>query len=160
MHLSLLRAFPLLSFASFGLLCLQVSSVSNFHPDMWRRKWPLIRAHLLSCALERKDAEKKNTAGMCGECSQWIVHSGLPQPRWRVLPRSKALRCAMRTQSQVSRASCALPRSKPLRLQVHHEGRVSGMPSVLCTSQVQAAQALGYTASTQSQLGHASYQGS
>ena len=83
--------------------------------------------------------KKKNTAGMCGECSQWIDHTGLPQPKVACTSQvqaSQALRCAMRTQSQMSHASCALPRSKPLRLQVHHKGTVSGMPCVLCTSQV------------------------
>ena len=37
-----------LFFFYFGFLCLQVSSVSNFCPDTWGRRWSLIQAHLFS----------------------------------------------------------------------------------------------------------------
>ena len=64
---------------------------------------------------------QKNTAGICGECSQWIDHTGLPQPKVACTSQvqaSQALRCAVRTQSQVSRC-------------------------ISCTSQIQASQAPG-----------------
>ena len=43
-----------LFFVYFGFLCLQVSSVSNFHPDTRGRWWTLFYAHLFSCAVGRE----------------------------------------------------------------------------------------------------------
>ena len=39
---------------SFGFLCLQASSVSNFHPDTNGGWWSLIQAHLFSCVVGRE----------------------------------------------------------------------------------------------------------
>ena len=123
MQLSLLGEFPLLSFASFGLLCLQVSSVSNFHPDMRRRKWPLIRAHLLSCALERERHLKKKKK-YC-----WHV--------WGVLTVDRSHWVA------TAQGGMYFPGPSFSGSQVCHEDTVPDEPCVLCTSQIQASQAPG-----------------
>ena len=64
-----------LFFVYFGFLCLQVSSVSNFHPDTRGQRWSLIQAHLFSCAVGREE-----------HCKQiyWCVGGVLavPGPHW------------------------------------------------------------------------------
>ena len=44
-----------LFFVYFDFLCLQVSSVSNFHSDTRGRRWLFIQAHLFSCAVRREE---------------------------------------------------------------------------------------------------------
>ena len=44
-----------LFFVYFGFLCLQVASVSDFHPDTRGQRWSLIQAHLFSCAVGREE---------------------------------------------------------------------------------------------------------
>ena len=89
MHLSLLGQFPLLCL--FGFLLLQLSSVSNSHPDTRRQRWPLIQAHLFSGAVE--EGHYKQIALACvGSTHPGWDTLGLHSPRWCVLPRSTLLR--------------------------------------------------------------------
>ena len=44
-----------LFFVYFGFLCLQISSVSNFHPDTSGQRWLFIQAHLSNCAARREE---------------------------------------------------------------------------------------------------------
>ena len=57
------------------------------------QKWPLIQAHLLSCAVAREGYCKQNTAEMCGVdvLAMDGPHGSHHSPRWHALPRSKAL---------------------------------------------------------------------
>ena len=63
-------------FVYFGFLCLQVSSVSNFHPDTRGRRWSLIQAHLFSFSMGREE-NCKQIPLMCVVCvcSVWATLS-------------------------------------------------------------------------------------
>ena len=97
--------------------------MSNFHPDMRRRKWPLIRAHLLSCALERERHLKKKKK-YC-----WHV--------WGVLTVDRSHWVA------TAQGGMYFPGPSFSGSQVCHEDTVPDEPCVLCTSQIQASQAPG-----------------
>ena len=61
---------------------------------------------------------KTNTAGMCGECSQWMDYTGLPQPKvvctsW--VHTAQAPGCFAMVLSQMDPVLHELPRSQPLR---------------------------------------------
>ena len=56
---------------------------------------------------------KTHMDGMCGECSQWMDHTGLPQPK--VVHTAQAPGCSARALSQVDPVLHELPRSKRLR---------------------------------------------
>ena len=125
--------------------------------------------------------KKKNTAGMCGECSQWIDHTGLPQPKVACTSQVHTVQspeCSARALSQVRPAFCARPRSKSLRFssalqghrprwavcfvpffhpscsgdQVLGECSVPGGSFVLCTSLIPDAQFPGCALRAQYQV--------
>ena len=135
-----------LSFVYFGFLCLQVSSVSNFHPDRRGQRWSFIQAHLFSCVFGREGLSKQISLACVGSvCSVWTT-LGLPQLTARVLSHSPLLRLQVALQGNcpkqalgfmyfpglscsglgspllhkgtalVGHVFCALPRSKKLRL--------------------------------------------
>ena len=63
-------------FVYFGFLCLQVSSVSNFHPDTRGRSWSLIQAHLFSCTVGREEHCKQISLACVGSArSVWATLS-------------------------------------------------------------------------------------
>ena len=64
--------FQSLFFVYFGFLCLQVSSVSNFHPDTRGQRWSFIQAHLFNCAVGR-DEHCKQISCVWSACSIWIT---------------------------------------------------------------------------------------
>ena len=68
-----------LFFVYFGFLCLQVSSVSNFHSDIMGQRWSLIQAHLFSCVVGReKHCKQISLACVESARSVWTT-LGLPQ---------------------------------------------------------------------------------
>ena len=158
MHLSLPDRLPLLC---FGFLSLQVSSVSNFHPDTRGRKWSLIQVHLLSCAV-RREKHWKQMSRMCGECSQCLSHIGFaPAHGMCGFPvyTAQAPGCSSGEWSKVGLGLCALPGSKLLRfrfLGTPRRHRLS-WACVLCLPQFPGAQVTRCLVSTLSQLGGASY---
>ena len=87
-------------FVYFGFLCLQVSSVSNFHPDTRGRRWSLIYAHLCSCAVGREE-HCKQISLVCVEsaCSIWTT-LGLSRLMAQVLFWSTLLRLQVALQGK------------------------------------------------------------
>ena len=62
----------------FGFLCLQVSSVSIFHP-VTRQRWSLIQVHLFSCVVGKEESCKQISLAFVGTaCSVWTTQ-GLSQ---------------------------------------------------------------------------------
>ena len=62
----------------FGFFCLQISSVSNCHPDTRGQRWSLIQAHLFNCAVGREEHCKQISLVCVGSaCSVWAT-LGLP----------------------------------------------------------------------------------
>ena len=105
-----------LFFVYFGFLCLQVSSVSNFHPDTRGQKWSLISAHLFSCVVGREGHYKYHCRvwGVLAVCGpHWFCHS--PRQRVSQVSTAQAPGCSVRALSQMGPAFGALPRSKLLR---------------------------------------------
>ena len=154
-------------FVYFCFLCLQVSSVSNFP---WHKgvKEATHLGSLLQLYCGEGGTPQTNSAGIYGECSPWMGHTGFargPRVTSRVHT-AKASGCSARALSQVGAACRALPRSKPLRFSGPPQGRrprwtvcfvpfpgpssqsdrvlgectVPGGPCVLCTSLVPASQ--------------------
>ena len=134
-----------LFFVYLGFLCLQVSSVSNFHPDTRGWRWSLIQTHLFSCSMGREEHCKQISLTCVGSvCSVWAT-LGLPPFTACVLSQSILLRLQVALQGNslkralgfvhfpglrlsgsgsqvlykgtgsVGPAFCALPRSKQLR---------------------------------------------
>ena len=103
-----------LFFVYFGFLCLQVSSVSKFHPDTRGQRWSLIQAHLFSCAAGREEHCKQISLACVGGV---LAVSG---QHW-VCPRSGRV-CFPSLHCSGSRLLC--------------RGTVQSGPWVLCTSQV------------------------
>ena len=63
-----------LFFVYFGFLCLQVSSVSNFHPGTKGRRWSFIQAHLFSWDVGREELCKQISLACVGNaCSVWTT---------------------------------------------------------------------------------------
>ena len=60
----------------FGSLCLQVSLVFNFHPDIKGQSGHLHRLTCLAVLWRGRDVTK-NTTGVCGKCFQQMGHIGL-----------------------------------------------------------------------------------
>ena len=115
MHLSLhLHLF----FVYFGFFCLQVSSVSHFHPDTRGRRWSLIEAHLFSCVVV-KEAHCKEILLVCGGSapSVWttLVLPQLTAVCTFQVYTAQAPGCYAGALSKVGLAFHALTRSKPLR---------------------------------------------
>ena len=91
-----------LFFVYFGFLCLQVSSVSNFHPDTRGQKWSLISAHLFSCVVGREGHYKYHCRvwGVLAVCGpHWFCHS--PRQRVSQVSTAQAPGCSARALSQV-----------------------------------------------------------
>ena len=101
-------------FVYFGFLSLQDSSVSNFPPDTRGQRWPLVEAHLFSCVVGREGHCKTNTAGVCGECSQWMDHTEFATAQGSM--------CFLGLHCSVSTVLC--------------KGTVPSGPCISCTSQV------------------------
>ena len=147
-----------LFFFSFGFLCLQVSSVSNFHPDTKGWRWSLIYAHLFSCVLGREEPCKYHW-----RCSQWMDHTGFVQAHsvcFLVLHCS-GCRVLCRALSKAGPGFHALLRSNLLRFGFSGtQGTLQGYrlcwACVLCPSQVWAAHATRCLVSALSQVGHTS----
>ena len=68
-----------LFFVHCGFLCLQVWSVSNFHPDTKGRMWSLIQAHLFSCAMGSEEHCKQISLVCVGSARSVWTTLGLPQ---------------------------------------------------------------------------------
>ena len=130
-----------LFFVYFGFLCLQVSSVSNFHPDTGGEGSHLLR---LTCSIVLQGG--MNTVNKC----HWHVWGVLAVsgPHW-VCPCSwrvcfPSLHCSgSRLLCRGTKASPALrtlPRSKLFRFSGTPQGHRLGWACVLCPSQVWAAQ--------------------
>ena len=125
------------------LLCLQVSSVSNFHPDTRRQRWSLIQAHLFSFVVGREGCCKQRKLPYIGSaCTVWTT-LGLPQLEavcafW--VYTAQAPGYSARALSEVGLVFRTLPRSKPLRFSGTLQGHRPGWACVLCPSQVRAAQ--------------------
>ena len=131
-----------LFFVYFGFLCLQVSSVSNFHPDTRGRRWSLIQAHF---AVGGKNTANKYHWHVWGVLAVYGSHWVCPSSQQNVLSWSTLLRLQVALQGNclnqalhflhfsglscsgscshvlhkvtdsVGYAFCALPRSEPLR---------------------------------------------
>ena len=76
----------------FGFFCLQVSSVSNFHPDTRRQRWSHIQAHLFSCAVGREEQCKQISLVCVGSARCVWATLGLPPLTACVLSLSTLLR--------------------------------------------------------------------
>jgi len=74
-----------LLFVYFGFLCLQVSSVSNFHPDTRGQKWWLISACLFSCVVGEEGTLQISLSCVESACSVWTTLV-LPQPKAACFP--------------------------------------------------------------------------
>ena len=79
-------------FVSFGFLCLQVSSVSNFHPDTNGGWWSLIQAHLFSCVVGREKYCKQISLVCVRSAHSVWTTLGLSQLMAPMLSRSTLLR--------------------------------------------------------------------
>ena len=115
MHLSLLGQFPLLCL--FGFLFLQVSSVSNSHPDTRRQRWPLTQAHLFSCAVEEGHYKQIPLACVGSAHSVWTT-LGLLQLTAAcafLVYTAQAPGCSAGELSKVGPGLRAFPRSERLR---------------------------------------------
>ena len=121
-------------FVYFGFLCLQVSTVFKFHPDSRRWRGPLIQGHSFSRAVGR-GALQPNAAGMCGECSQWVGHTGLPT--------AHGSRYSLGPDCAGSRVLC--------------KGTAPSGPCISCPSQIYAAQVLKCSARALTQIDCAFY---
>ena len=141
-----------------GFLCLQVSSVSNFHPDTRGRKWSLISAHLFSSVV-RKKGHYKYHCRVWGVLAVYGPHWFCHSPRQRVFPRSPLLRLQGALQGHCPKWTLwflAFPRSKPLRFSGTLQGNRPHWMYILCPSQVQAAQTPRSLANALSQVGRVS----
>ena len=121
-----------LFFVSFGFLCLQVSSVSNFWPHTRGQGVTYLGSFVQLCWGEG-GTQQTNITGVCGECSQCMDHTGLaPAHHGMCFP---GLHCLG------SKLLC--------------RGTVQSRPCVSCTSQSWAAQVqvLGYCTRAQTWLG-------
>ena len=102
----------------FALLCLQVSSVSNFLLDMRGLWWPFIYPHLFRCAVEREVRCKQIPLACVGSaCSGWAT-LGWPQSKAACTSQvhtARAPGCSAMTLFQVGPAVHALLRSELLR---------------------------------------------
>ena len=67
-----------LFFVYFVFLCLQVSSMSNFHPDTRGQKWSFIYAHLFSCVLRLEEPCKQISLVCVGSAHNVWTTLGLP----------------------------------------------------------------------------------
>ena len=157
MHLSLPKWFPLFILASsvcWSLQCL-ISALTQ------EAKVVTYLGSLLQSCCGEGGTLQRNITGMYGECLQCLGLTGfVPAHGVCAFPvyTSQALGCSAGELSEVGPGLHALPRSKPLRF------RFSGTPQrhrlgwacILCPSQVQAAQATRFLASTLSQVGCAS----
>ena len=65
-------------FVYFGFLCLQVSSVSNFHPDTRGRRWSFFSAQLFNCAAGREEHCKQISLVCVGSVCSVEATLGLP----------------------------------------------------------------------------------
>ena len=146
-------------FVYFGLLCLQVSSLSNF-----RHKGAKVVTYLGSlvqlCCGEGGTLQT-NITGMCGECSPCLATLDLPQLMVACafpVYTAQAPGCAAGVLSKVGPVFRALPRSKLLRLRFSGtlQGHRVSWVCVLYPSQVGAAQVTRCLASALSQVGHMS----
>ena len=130
MHLSLPERFPVLCL--FWLSPLQVSPVSNFHPDTRGRRWPLVQpccgeGGALQTSLESVGSARSAwaTPGVCfpglhRSGSRLLCRGSLKQALGCV--HSPGLSCSgsgsrvlHKGADSVGPAFCALPRSKQLR---------------------------------------------
>ena len=101
----------------FCFLCLQVSSVSNF-PSHKGAKEATYSGSLVPLCCEEGGALQTNTAGVCGECLQWMDNPGLARAHGGVTSGSTLLRLQGAVHGALSPAGAAcrsLPRSKPPR---------------------------------------------
>ena len=149
------------TFVYFGILCLQVSSVSNFHPHMRGLRWPLIQAHLFSCNVD-KEGHCKYHWHMWGLLTVGGPHWACHSPRQRVLPRFTLLRLQGAPLGHCPKWALHFMHIPGLRCSDSWVFCKSTDPDglwVLCPSQaqVQATQATRCLASALSQVGHASY---
>ena len=114
-----------LFFVYFGFLCLQISSVSNFHPDTRGQRWSFIQAHLFNCAAGREEHWKQISLVCVGSAHSVWATLGLP-PTHGVCAfpvyTAQAPGCSARELSEAGPGLHALPRSPPLRF------RFSGTP--------------------------------
>ena len=156
-----------LFFVYFGFICLQFSSVSNFHRDSRGWRWSLIFAHLFSCVVGKKEHSKQISLAYVGSARTVWITLGLSQLSWwHVLPWSTLLRFRFSGTPQRHRlgyAFCAFPRSEQLRRSgawwAVHLNHLGGL-YILITSMVLAAQCPGYAARAPSQVCHVSPVGS
>ena len=101
---------------------------------------------LIQLCYEEGGTLQTNIAGMRGECSQCMDHTGFaPAQGGLCYPglHSSDSRVLCRVLSQLGPAFCAFPMSKLLRFMFSgtQQGHRLGWACVLCPSQVQAAQA-------------------
>ena len=92
-----------LFFVYFGSLCLQVSSVSNFHSDTRGRRWSLFQAHLSSRAVGREEHCKQISLACVGSASSVSAVLGFHPP-----PSTPLTVCVL-SQSTLLRLQVALP---------------------------------------------------
>ena len=105
-------------FVYFCFLCLQVSSVSNFHPDTREWKCPLIYAYLFSCILGREWQCKQILLTCVGIVLGGWTTLGLPQSKASCTSQvhtAQAPGCSASAQRQVNPAFHAVSRSMQLR---------------------------------------------
>ena len=129
-------------FVYFGFLYLQVSSLSNFHPDTRGQK---VVTNLACSAVlcGGKDTANKYCWRVLGSaCTVWTT-LGLPQLKvacasW--VYTAQAPGCSAGALSRVGPVFCALPRSKLLRFSGNLQAHRLSWACILCPSQVQAAQ--------------------
>ena len=93
-----------LFFVYFGFLCLQVSSVSNFHPDTGGKSGHLFQLTCSVVSWGRRDTT--NITVVCGECLQCVDHTGFATAQGSVFPRSPLLRLQGALQGHCPKWTC------------------------------------------------------
>ena len=118
-------------FVYFCFLCLQVSSVSNFHPDTREWRCPLIYAHLFSYILGREWQCKQILLACVGIARSGWTTLGLPQSKVACTSKvhtAQAPGCSAGALSQVGPVFCEVPGTKPFRFSGAPQGHKPRWP--------------------------------
>ena len=148
-------------FVYFGFLCLQISSVSNFHPDTRRAKVATSLGSLVQLSCWWGGTLQTNTTVICGECSQWMDHTGFGLGLTRhVLPGSTLLILQGVLQGHCPKWTLHFvyfPGLSHSGSWVLHKGTDLDGLCVSCPSQVRAAHETRCLVRALCQVGHVSY---
>ena len=141
----------MIPFVYFGLICLQVSSVSNFHPATRRQRWSLFRFTCSVVLWGGRNTANKYHWHVWGVLAVWAALGLSPLMACAFLVcTAQSLGCSTGELFKMGPGLRVLPRFKPLRfmfLGTPQRHRL-GWAWVLCPSQVRTAQVTRCLAST------------